>query len=244
MSDLVTFRTVGEAVRFDPAAKMWSLTEMHQAAGSNPSKEPSRWLRGSQAQELIAALSEQETRRISPSLAGAESQETTGNSRSFVETREGRSGGTWAHWQIAAAYAHYLDPRFYLQWNEWAMAYRTQQTEAATALEARVAALEARRRPRPEGARLVLRRTIERIVEEVELRDIPLRPLSEAIRAVLRQAGRPLRPIEVAALLRAAGVNVANNTQVSGALWHMLQHDAQLTRDDDGRYDIKGGDGE
>ncbi len=59
--------------------------------------------------------------------------------------REGRNGGTWAHWQIAAAYAHYLRPDFYLQWNEWAME-RAQQiaTGAGAAPLARVAALEAR----------------------------------------------------------------------------------------------------
>lgn len=39
----------------------------------------------------------------------------------LVETREGRNGGTWAHWQIAANYAQYLDPVFNIQWNEWAM---------------------------------------------------------------------------------------------------------------------------
>lgn len=238
--ELVTFRTVGEAVRFDPAAKMWSLTEMHRAAGAPKHKGPAEWLRQQQTQEFMAALVERETMVLAHSFPGAEGRETTGNSGSFVETREGRNGGTWAHWQIAAAYAHYLDPRFYLQWNEWAMAYRTQQT-AAEGLEARVAALEGRLtgrgRVKPEGARLILRRTVERIVEEVELRDVPHRPLNDAIRAVLRQAARPLRPIEVTALLRAAGVPVMSPTQVSGALWHMHQHDARLTRDD-GRYTL------
>ena len=148
MQGMITFEYAGSHVVFDPAAKMWNLTEMHQASGSPRQKGPSFWLNGQQAKDLIAAL---------------EVRETTGNPCSFVETREGRSGGTWAHWQIAAAYAHYLRPDFYLQWNEWAME-RAQQIATGdgaaplarvAALEARVAALEGPRRaigvaPRPE----------------------------------------------------------------------------------------------
>jgi hypothetical protein len=28
----------------------------------------------------------------------------------LVKTKKGRNGGYWAHWQIALAYAKYLDP--------------------------------------------------------------------------------------------------------------------------------------
>ena len=134
---MITFKYQGNGVVFDSTEKMWNLTEMHRAVGSPKNKAPYEWLRQQQAQEYITALAE---------------QETTGLNRSFVETREGRNGGTWAHWQIAAAYAHYLDARFYLQWNEWAME-RAQQIASGdgaaplarvVALEERVAVLEVR----------------------------------------------------------------------------------------------------
>lgn len=135
MTELVVFDYQGAGVAFDPSAKMWSLTAMHQAAGGVSHKRPSEWLRQGQTQELIAALAEEEK------LAGIPA--------SLVETREGRSGGTWAHWQIAAAYAHYLRPDFYLQWNRWAMERLTGQGDAPTVQladhERRIAALESGR---------------------------------------------------------------------------------------------------
>lgn len=135
MSDLIIFEYGGEQVAFDPAAEMWNLNAMHQAAGDDPNKAPRFWLRQAQTQELLAALAD---------------ELTVSQDHSFVTTREGRNGGTWAHWQIAAAYAHYLNPKFYLQWNRWAME-RYQQLATATpddtrarlvSLEARVEALE------------------------------------------------------------------------------------------------------
>lgn len=134
MTELVVFDYQGAAVAFDPSVRMWSLTAMHQASGGVSHKRPSEWLRQAQTRELLGALDEEEK------LAGIPA--------SLVETREGRNGGTWAHWQIAAAYAHYLDPRFYLQWNRWAMERVTGQVAPSAdlaALEARVAALEGKR---------------------------------------------------------------------------------------------------
>ena len=132
-TDMITFEYEGSQVAFDPAAKMWNLNAMHQASGSPKNKEPRQWLRGAQACELITALA---------------ARETVGNSHSIsvlFETREGRNGCTWAHWQIAAAYAHYLRPDFYLQWNEWAMERAQQIADGEDAAPlARVAALEER----------------------------------------------------------------------------------------------------
>jgi hypothetical protein len=139
MSELIVFEYQGEQVAYDPADQMWNLTAMHRASGGDPAKAPAQWSRLSQAQEFIAALAEELTVRKSHSL---------------VVTREGRNGGTWAHWQIAAAYAHYLNPRFYLQWNRWAME-RKQQIDGRAApgdllaqiaeLARRVAVLEQQR---------------------------------------------------------------------------------------------------
>lgn len=115
MSELIVFEYQGEQVAYDPADQMWNLTAMHQAAGGDPAKAPAQWSRLPQSKEFMAALAE---------------ELTVGKSHSLVVTREGRNGGTWAHWQIAAAYAHYLNPKFYLQWNRWAME-RKQQIDGA-----------------------------------------------------------------------------------------------------------------
>jgi hypothetical protein len=107
-------------VAFDPASKMWSLTEMHIAAGAPANKNPRQWLRSTQAQEFVEALA---------AHVGVHVTDVEISHIGLVETRRGgvEGGGTWAHWQIAAAYAHYLSPAFYIQWNEWAMAYRTRR---------------------------------------------------------------------------------------------------------------------
>ena len=98
-TELISFDYEGQRVAFDPMARMWSLTEMHRAAGGVSHKRPSEWLQQAQTRELLTALAEKEKLAAIPA--------------SFVVTREGRNGGTWAHWQIAAAYAHYLRPDFY-----------------------------------------------------------------------------------------------------------------------------------
>jgi hypothetical protein len=41
----------------------------------------------------------------------------------ILKTARGRGGGTWGHWQIALAYAKYLDPDLHIQVNEWARRY-------------------------------------------------------------------------------------------------------------------------
>ena len=154
-TELISFDYEGQRVAFDPMARMWSLTEMYQAVEAPSNKDPYKWLRQQQTQELLTALTERETRRSNPSISV------------LIETREGRNGGTWAHWQIAAAYAHYLRPDFYLQWNEWAMERVTGRgqldSSRLAAVEARLAALEGKRQrvqttpPLDAGVRVVLR---------------------------------------------------------------------------------------
>jgi hypothetical protein len=118
-TELMTFDYQGQQVVFDPSVQMWNLNAMHQAAGSVRSKEPTRWLTRVQARELLAALANRD---------GLHDSDTT---KTYIQVRKGGAsgGGTWAHWQIAAAYAHYLRPEFYIQWNEWALE-RVQQLQA------------------------------------------------------------------------------------------------------------------
>lgn len=125
-----------------------------------------------------------------------------------IETRTGNSGGTWAHWQIAAAYAHYLDPAFYLTWNEWAVAHITGAPAApATDLEARVAALEAAQRgigpaaptaPRPTHYTLPYAPTVRRMRAD--------HPSAVAILGVLRESAAPLSAQQIHLVLTERGL--------------------------------------
>jgi hypothetical protein len=88
--------------------EMLSLTDMWKAAGSDPSKRPSEWLRQPSTQafaECVAGTIEVGNTHIKTmkgSGAGA-----------------GRGGGTtFAHWQIGLAYAKYLSPQFHMWCNE------------------------------------------------------------------------------------------------------------------------------
>lgn len=119
MNEITVFNYQGAAVAFDPAARMWNLNAMHQAAGGEERKAPAKWLRNQQTQELISALAE---------------EETTPNLSSFIEAREGRSGGTWACPELALAYAHWLDARFYLACNRWMLGQQARARRPAPAL--------------------------------------------------------------------------------------------------------------
>ena len=74
-----------------------SLTDMWKAAGSNPARKPTHWLRSEAAHNFIAFVAQNE--RV------AESQ--------LVVVVRGDGGCTWAHWQVAMAYAKYLSPEFH-----------------------------------------------------------------------------------------------------------------------------------
>jgi hypothetical protein len=76
-------------------AERISLTDMWRAAASDPSKRPVEWLRSKSATEFIAHV-----------------ELMVGNSHLY-ETTSGKRGGTFAHWQIALAYAKYLSPEFH-----------------------------------------------------------------------------------------------------------------------------------
>lgn len=116
MGEMIVFEYQGSEVVFDATSKMWNLTAMHRAVGSDPVKAPAQWTRTLQAQEIIEALA----RRLN-----------CADMHNLLITRRGRDGGTWAHWQIAAIYAHYLNPDFYLQCNEWAMERQQQIAQDA-----------------------------------------------------------------------------------------------------------------
>lgn len=88
----------GEVIR--DRNEMLSLTDMWKAAGADPSKRPVEWLRSKGARSFIEVLSEM-----------------VGKSHLF-DIGTGRNARTFAHWQIALAYAKYLSPDFHMWCNE------------------------------------------------------------------------------------------------------------------------------
>lgn len=85
-----------------------SLTDLHQVASSQGHAEgkqsPSEWARrgGEQFIEFVASNLDTAKCRIYKSS----------------KARSDRGGGTFAHWQIALAYAKYLSPELHMQVNE------------------------------------------------------------------------------------------------------------------------------
>lgn len=81
--------------------EMLSLTDLWRAAGSPDARRPTDWLALGSTIEFRAAV------------------EVTFNAGiSGIETKRGGTApGTWGHWQIALAYAKYLDPQFHMQCN-------------------------------------------------------------------------------------------------------------------------------
>lgn len=208
--ELILHSYQGRDIAFDQSARMWNLNAMHQASGTPKNKAPYEWLRGAQAKELIAALGERES---TPNTGISRISDDDDPFAGFVETRRGNNGGTWAHWQIAAAYAHWLNPAFYLQWNEWAMTYSQGQRQTGIsptqldtiiaridALEAEVTGLRANRRTVAAPARE------PKALEDRKTRDLYREPIPvKAVIAVLRAANAPLSPMDVYMKLREQG---------------------------------------
>ena len=108
---------------------MLNLTDMWRAAGRSANRRPTFWLDMEETKRFRAHV-----RRRWPhpdlGLAGprpdlaAEAAEPTGpnvtlgyiwtiDGDGLVATARGNKGGTWAHWQLALAYAKYLSPEFH-----------------------------------------------------------------------------------------------------------------------------------
>ncbi|WP_043630923.1 KilA-N domain-containing protein [Desulfovibrio sp. TomC] len=84
-----------------------SLTDLHRASGGQHRNRPSYWLESEGNKAFVAALSKSR------------------DSGLFLQVARGRRGGTYAHWQIALAYAKYLSPELHMQVNEVFMRYKT-----------------------------------------------------------------------------------------------------------------------
>lgn len=78
-----------------------NLTDMWRAAGADDSKRPYEWCR-KEGSQFIAFLSETLNTPI----------------ERILTAERGRDGATWAHWQMAMAYAKYLSHEFHAWCNE------------------------------------------------------------------------------------------------------------------------------
>ncbi|WP_148208398.1 KilA-N domain-containing protein [Solidesulfovibrio magneticus] len=85
-----------------------SLTDLWKAAGKNPSQRIPEWLRLPATNNFVNRVSE---------------KEKVGKSH-LLKAVPGRNGGTFAHWQIALAYAKYLSPELHMAVNDVFMRYK------------------------------------------------------------------------------------------------------------------------
>ena len=81
---------------------MISLTDLWREAGSHKDKTPNDWANIASNQQLIDTV--------------ANMLNTAHNG--IIKSKRGKGGGTWAHKQIALAYAKYLDPKLHILVNE------------------------------------------------------------------------------------------------------------------------------
>ncbi len=79
-----------------------NLTHMWKAVDGRKSQKPKYWLRLPHTHRFLESLAK---------------KLNTGLSR-LLKTTRGRYGGTYAHWQIALAYAKYLSPEFHIWCND------------------------------------------------------------------------------------------------------------------------------
>lgn len=89
----------------------YNLNALHKAAGSNPAKKPSQWLRNVATKELIQAAEQ----GVNPHLASG---------AGVIESvHGGLEPGTFAHEVLAVSYAGWISPAFQLQVNSVFLAY-------------------------------------------------------------------------------------------------------------------------
>lgn len=86
-----------------------SLTDMWKASGADAARKPSEWLRQESATRFIEFLAESRgIAEVGKSHFGLVKVSKGGNNR----------GSTFAHWQVAMAYAKYLSPEFHMWCND------------------------------------------------------------------------------------------------------------------------------
>lgn len=115
----------GIAIRFD--GKLVNMTNLWKAAGGDKSKQPKFWLRRGTTLEFLA------------SLAG----KVKVTQDHLLTMKRGKGGGTFAHWQIALAYAKYLSPEFHIAANKIIKRYIEEEIDPSKAIDRAVSRYEA-----------------------------------------------------------------------------------------------------
>lgn len=82
--------------------EMLSLTDMWKAAGKNPEKRPDDWKKDASNRAFLGHVAS----IVNTPVEG------------IWASKRGNGGGTFAHWQVALAYAKYLSPEFHMWCNE------------------------------------------------------------------------------------------------------------------------------
>lgn len=112
---LMLFRGTRIGMRGAPGAEEMCLTDMWRANGSPDNKTPSDWKVSKQARDLEDFLMD---------------SQPSGNSGGLISTENGKPPSTWAHWQLAFAYAKYLSPAFHAWVNQAAREKMTGFTQS------------------------------------------------------------------------------------------------------------------
>lgn len=94
----------GVSILLDPTSHMICLNQLWHAVNKPKGKDPKRWLDLDQSELFLIALE----KKLNADLTD------------ILRIVNGRNGGIWGHWQVALAYAKYLDPHLHIQVNEWA----------------------------------------------------------------------------------------------------------------------------
>lgn len=81
---------------------LYSLTDLWKASGSDESQRPQKWLRLPKTKEFIEFIKKNSKLEKIP----------------YLKKVRGKYGGTFAHWQLALAYAKYLSPELHAQVNQ------------------------------------------------------------------------------------------------------------------------------
>ena len=100
--------------------QMLNLTDMWRAAGAPGSRRPSLWLALAETAQFRSYL---RTRPACGAPAAAclnvgQGDISRPQADGLVAAGRGKGGATWAHWQLALAYAQYLSPPFHHWCNE------------------------------------------------------------------------------------------------------------------------------